>query len=148
MRRFPALGAATAAGAFALTVGTLAPAVAVPVGLPIEIVAHTSFLTEDSPFESTVPGCDSGTVANGDGTFATGTPWGGVFNGTKVFTCAGGDSGFTLRLRARFGGDGSTGTWTVVSGFGDYAGLKGSGSLVGIPVTDVQLDDIYTGSIR
>jgi hypothetical protein len=146
MRRTSALAALTA-GAFALTAGMASPAVAVPIGLPVQIVAHTSFLTEESPFEATIPGCESGTVVNGD-VFATGTPWGGVFNGTKVFTCAGGDSGFTLRLKARFGSTGSTGSWTVVSGSGDYAGLKGSGSLVGIPVSEDQLDDIYTGSIR
>ena len=73
---------------------------------------------------------------------------GGVFSGDKEFTCAGGLSGFTLRLKARFGEGGSTGSWTVVSGWGDYAGLKGSGSLVGISVSDVQIDDVFTGLIR
>ena len=71
-----------------------------------------------------------------------------MFSGDKEFTCAGDLSGFTLRLKARFGEGGSTGSWTVVSGWGDLDGLKGSGSLVGIPVSDVAIDDIFTGSVR
>jgi hypothetical protein len=63
-------------------------------------------------------------------------------------TCASGDAGFTIRLTARFGGGGSTGTWTLADAWGDLAGLKGSGSLVGIPTSDTSIDDIYTGTLR
>ena len=141
--------AAVAAGAALLfSAGTAAPAVAVPSGSPVLITAHTSLVNEVAPFDSSIEGCETGTVVNGDNATAHFTPWGGVFSGNKEFTCAGGLSGFTLRLKARFGEGGSTGSWTVVSGWGDYAGLKGSGSLVGISVSDVQIDDVFTGLIR
>jgi len=141
--------AAVAAGAaFLFSAGTAAPAVAVPSGSPVEIVAHTDFTSDVSEFDASLDGCESGTVVNGENATAHFTPWGGVFSGNKEFTCAGGLSGFTLRLKARFGEGGSTGSWTVASGWGDYAGLKGSGSLVGISVSDVQIDDVFTGLIR
>jgi len=112
------------------------------------ITAHTSLVNEVAPFDSSIDGCETGAVVNGDNATAHFTPWGGVFSGDKEFTCAGGLSGFTLRLKARFGEGGSTGSWTVGSGWGDFAGLKGSGSLVGISVSDVQIDDVFTGLIR
>ena len=102
-----------------------------PSGSPVEIVAHTDFTSDVSEFDATLDGCESGTVVNGENATAHFTPWGGVFNGDKEFTCAGGLSGFTLRLKARFGEDGSTGSWTVASGWGALDGLKGSGTLAG-----------------
>jgi hypothetical protein len=141
--------AAIAAGAaFLFSAGAAAPAVAAPTGTPVHIVAHTSAESPSAAFESSLVGCESGTVVNGDNSQAHFTPWGGVFNGDKEFTCAGGLSGFTLRLKARFGGGGSTGSWTAVGGWGELDGLKGSGSLVGISVSDTAIDDIYTGSVR
>ena len=141
--------AAVAAGAaFLFSAGAAAPAVAVPSGSPVEIVAHTDFTSDVSEFDATLDGCRSGTVVDGENATAHFTPWGGVFNGDKEFTCAGGLSGFTLRLKARFGEDGSTGSWTVASGWGALDGLKGSGTLTGIAASEVILDDIYTGSVR
>ena len=139
--------ASVAAGAALLfSAGTAAPAAAVPSGAPVLIIAHTGFESDVALFDASIAGCEAGTVVNGNVKLAF-TPWGGVFNGDKEFTCAGGLSGFTLRLKARFGEGGSTGSWTVVSGWGGYDGLKGSGSLVGIP-TDEGIDDVYTGSLR
>jgi hypothetical protein len=139
--------AAVAAGAALLfSAGTAAPAAAVPSGAPVLIIAHTGFESDVALFDASIAGCEAGTVVNANVKLAF-TPWGGVFNGDKEFTCAGGLSGFTLRLKARFGEGGSTGSWTVVSGWGGYDGLKGSGSLVGIP-TDEGIDDVYTGSLR
>ena len=125
-----------------------APASAAPVKTPVHIVAHTIFDAEDgAEFESSIPGCETGTVVNGDNASAHFTPWGGVFKGDKEFTCAGGDAGFTVRLTARFSDDGSVGHWTLKSAWGDLEGVKGSGSLVGVP-TDGGIDDIYTGRAR
>ncbi len=146
MRRSAAAVATGAALLFAA--GTATPAVAVPSGTPVQIVAHTDFSSDVSPFDSSLDGCETGTVVNAENATAHFTPWGGVFMGDKEFTCAGGLAGFTVRLKARFGGDGSTGSWTVVGGWGELAGLKGSGSLVGIPISDTQLDDVYTGTFR
>ena len=143
--------AAVAAGAaFLFSAGVAAPAVAVPTGTSVLITAHTDFESEASAFDATLEGCESGTVVNSDDAKAHFTPWGGVFSGDKEFTCAGDLSGFTLRLKARFGEGGSTGSWTVVSGWGDLAGLKGSGTLVGVPsqMAGIEIDDVYSGSVR
>ena len=136
-----------AAAALAIAALGAAPAQAAPVGFSVSITAHTDFLLEAAPFTSNLPGCATGTVVNGAGG-GNGTPWGGVFVGTKSFTCAGGTSGFDISLRARFGGGGSTGSWVLAGAWGDLAGVKGSGSLVGIPVSDTAIDDIYTGKLR
>jgi hypothetical protein len=125
-----------------------APAVAAPVGFSVEITSHTSLVSEVSDFDSSLEGCESGTVVNGADAKASFTPWGGAFSGTKEFTCAGGESGFDLRLKARFGGGGSTGTWVLTDAWGEFAGLKGSGSLVGVPVDEETIDDIFTGTFR
>jgi hypothetical protein len=123
-----------------------AEATAAPVGWPVEITAYTDVEAEVSPFVSTLEMCEFGTVVNGNAR-AHFTPWGGTFIGDKEFTCDGENAGFTIRLKARFGPDGSTGTWTLASAWGDLEGLKGSGSLVGIP-SDTGIDDIYTGTVR
>lgn len=128
------------------SIAAATPAVAAPVGFSVAITAHTNFDAVASDFHSNLPGCATGTVVD-SGASPHFTPWGGSFVGAKVFTCAGGESGFTIRLRARFGGGGSTGTWTLASATGDLAGLKGSGSLVGIP-SDIGIDDVYTGTVR
>jgi hypothetical protein len=136
------------ASVLVLTPVLATPAGAAPVGLSVGIVAHTSFESDVSAFEASLPGCESGTVVNGADIKVAFTPRGGSFVGTKEFTCAGGQSGFDLVLKARFGGGGSTGTWVVSDAWGDFAGMKGSGSLVGVPVSDTQIDDIYTGTVR
>jgi hypothetical protein len=139
-------GAASVALGTLLAVGGVAPANAAPVGFPVDVVAHTDFSSEVSEFEGNIPGCETGTVVNGDGGPHF-TPWGGVFVGVKEFTCAGGEGGFDVRVTARFGDFGSTGTWTVIEGWGFLEGVKASGSLVGVP-TDIGIDDRYTGTAR
>lgn len=137
-------GAATAV--LAMVAAMPATVQAAPGGLSVSIVAHTVFGPAPSEFESSLSGCETGTVVdNGDPHF---TPWGGAFVGLKEFTCADGESGFSIRLTARFGGGGSTGTWTFADAWGDLAGLKGSGSLVGIPTGETSIDDVYTGTLR
>jgi hypothetical protein len=115
--------------------------------MPVTIVNSIDFdpNTLDG-FTSNLEGCESGTADNGRFSSAT-TPWGGTFNGEKVFLCADGESGFVVQLNARFGEGGSTGTWTVVDSWGTLAGLRAGGRLVGTP-TDTGLDDTYTGTLR
>jgi len=129
------------------SVAIAAPASAAPVGFSVAIVAHEDFTATESEFESTLEGCEEGTVVTGDAKGAF-TKWGGTFVGIKSFTCADEVSGFSVRLNARFGADGSTGTWTLVDAWGALAGLKGSGSLAGFPTSDTSIDDIYTGTLR
>lgn len=131
----------------ALTTVVAVPAQAAPVSIPVSITAHTDFTFPASPFDSNLYGCATGTVVNGAGKTQF-TPWGGLFIGTKTFTCTGGNAGFDISLNARFSGDGSTGTWVIADAWGDLAGMKGSGTLVGIPVGDTGIDDKYSGTAR
>jgi hypothetical protein len=129
-----------------LAVGVVAPASAAPVPFPVDVVVHEVFSGEPNEFEGNIPGCETGTVVNGDGR-TNFTPWGGVFVGIKEFTCASGVGGFDVRLTARFGEAGSTGSWTLVEGYGAYEGVKASGQLTGT-ITELGIDDRYTGSAR
>jgi hypothetical protein len=135
------------ASAVALTAFTSGPANATPDGLTVNIIAHTDFTMPEAPFEANLPGCTTGTVVNGANK-AQFTPKGGIFVGIKSFSCAGGAAGFDVRLKARFSADGSNGSWVVTDSWGDLAGMKGSGSLVGFPVSDNAIDDVYSGSVR
>ena len=91
--------------AMTATVGGLAlvfvanPAMAA--GESVEIVAHTSFVEPVSQFESTLAGCEDGTVVGGR-TAVPPTRGIGVFSGIKEFTCSGGEGGFAIQLNARF----------------------------------------------
>lgn len=140
------VGAAGAALGALLALGVVSPVNAAPVRFPVDVVVHTDFSAEVSQFEGNIPGCETGTVVNGDGGPHF-TPWGGVFVGVKEFTCASGVGGFDVRLTARFSELGSTGTWTLIEGSGAFEGVKASGSLTGTN-TDIGVDDRYTGSAR
>lgn len=145
-RSMAKVGAAGAALGTLLVVGLAAPVNAAPVNFPIDVVVHTNFDAEVNEFEGNIPGCATGTVTEGAGGPHF-TPWGGAFVGVKEFTCAGGTGGVDVRLKARFGELGSTGTWTVIDGWGSLEGVKGSGSLVGV-YTELGIDDRYIGSAR
>ena len=145
-RSMARVGAAGAALGTLLAVIVVAPVNAAPVRFPVDVVVHTDFSAEVSLFEGNIPGCETGTVVEGAGGSHF-TPWGGVFVGVKEFTCDSGVGGFDLRVTARFGEPGSTGTWTLIEGRGAYEGVKASGSLVGT-ITDIGIDDRYTGSAR
>lgn len=100
-----------------------------------------------STFTSTVDGCESGTVTTprfniGGG---PGSDF-GKFNGIKVFECDDGGS-FVVRLQAKFGPGGSTGTWAILGGTGGLEKLAGSGTLVGTPTT-TGINDVYDGTLR
>jgi hypothetical protein len=140
-------GVTSAALGLLLAVGAVAPVSAAPVRFPVDVVVHTDFSAEVSAFEGNIPGCETGTVVNGDRSRTHFTPWGGVFVGVKEFTCAGGEGGVDVRLNARFGELGSTGSWTVIDAWGSLEGVKASGSLVGV-YTEIGVDDRYTGSAR
>jgi len=137
-------GAAGAALGTLLTVSVAGPVNADPVRFPVDVVVYNDFSSEVAAFEGNIPGCETGTVVNGD-SLTRFTPWGGVFVGVKEFTCAGGEGGVDVRLTARFSDMGSTGTWTLINGWGFLEGVKATGTLTGT-VTPVGIDDRYTGS--
>jgi hypothetical protein len=98
-------------------------------------------------FESTLQGCETGAVDNGRARLA-GSARFGIFNGFKVFTCAGDEGGFVIRLHATFDDTGSTGRWAIVDSWGSQDGLHGSGTLVGVPQGPDVILDIYDGTLR
>lgn len=102
---------------------------------------------EDLPgtFTSNIPGCPTGESFTLRG-MAQFHGDGGVFRGTRMFVCDSGIGSVTANLSARFGEDGSVGTWSLVGGSGAFSGVHGAGKLVGTPVTDGIRDD-YTGTV-
>ena len=136
----------TAATTAALLVSAAVMPAAAASRQDIRITALTYFATDPDPFTASGLGtaCADGTVVDGDAhlEFHRGAF---VFAGFKVLTCDA-DTGFVLRLNARFGDWGSEGTWAVVDAWGDLAGISGAGSLVGGPL-DGGITDDYSGTI-
>jgi hypothetical protein len=111
----------------------------------VTMTVTTIFDPDPEAFSATgLPGCASGFVTDGNAHVQF-TPAPGVFAGFKVFDC-GGDTGFVVRLNARFGPGGSVGTWAVVAAWGDLAGMTGAGRLTGDPI-DGGIMDNYTGTV-
>ena len=71
-----------------------------------------------------------------------------VFHLYKDLVCEDGSGTITIRVDASavFGMSGTVGGWNVVSGTGDYAGLRGGGRIVGTAF-DGGIDDHYTGKL-
>lgn len=97
--------------------------------------------------------CASGTTS--DSTLVAGNGRTITFHNLKTFECADGTGSFTLRLEARVQPCDATtsGTWNVAGGTGDYANLRGAGTLVGTYFpTDacdaIGIDDHLTGQLR
>ena len=113
----------------------------------VQIEVTTTFFDEDpDAFEASgIEGCETGTVVTGEAAFP-GTRSFGLFLGDKIFDC-GDDTGFVVRLNARFNSDGSVGSWAIVAAWGDVAGLRGAGSLIGVPVEEGIIFDTYTGAV-
>jgi hypothetical protein len=118
----------------------------------------TTVLTIDVVFdvseEFTATGgviCESGTAVTdpvfvaGFGRMGRGV---GTFHLIKTLTCADGSGMFRILVNAATApsSPGTLGGFTVVGGTGDYAGLRGAGSLVGTG-TDVGIMDVYTGKL-
>ncbi len=109
----------------------LAPAVlaAPPVGATIDVTAE---LGADGTFTAvSAVLCASGTTS--DVATASGNAKQRIFHDLKTFTCSDSSGTFTLRITAKVKYCDPTdhGTWSVVGGTGDYAGLRGHGRLVG-----------------
>jgi hypothetical protein len=141
MRSTLAVTALTVAVATPLLVGTPAPA-ATRTQARFD---DTRIFTPDNPPGSattSLPGCATATTVDQRGQLV-GTPIKGIFTALRDFQCGGG-TGFVVRLRASFANEGSSGTWSIVEGYGDLAGLSGSGKLVGEPVEGGIIDH-YNG---
>lgn len=115
-------------------------------GAPAWVVVHTTDGIDD-PFESNIAGCEAGTTSD-ESAVRLVTVAHGVFNGTKLFTCAGATGSFTVHLNASFTLSGSSGTWSVITSQGTLAGARGEGKLTGTIVNGGSgIDDNYRGWI-
>jgi hypothetical protein len=137
---------------FSVALGLILAAVAAgPVSAgsrqPVTMTVTTTFDESPDAFTATgIPDCDWGTVYDAGANFAI-TPATGVFAGYKVFDCEdSGETGFLVRLNARFGSGGSVGTWAVLDSWGSLAGMTGAGSLTGDPIENGIIDS-FVGSI-
>lgn len=112
---------------------------------PVTMSVTTIFDPDPDAFTANgIPECRGGWVYDG-GAHVQFTASPGVFAGYKVFVCGSG-TGFVLRLNARFGPDGSVGTWSVVDSWGAVAGLSGAGKVTGTPIGGGILDS-YVGTV-
>ncbi len=97
--------------------------------------------------------CASGTTSNSDfHTSGSQSNQGIVFHDRKTITCNDGSGSFTLLLKARTGfnvsSGGTSGTWVVLSGTGDYTNLHGQGSLTGTYTPGfVGINETYVGAL-
>ena len=92
--------------------------------------------------------CVSGPAVTDPFRFAGGGRQGGgngTFHLEKTLTC--GNGTFRIAVDAAQTATGTIGGWTVRSGTGAYAGLRGGGQIVGTNVSDLLLRDAYTGRL-
>jgi hypothetical protein len=133
------------AGVIAIAIMLVATgAVAAKTRTAVTMDVPTTFDAVPDVFSASgIPGCSGGIVSDG-GAHVEFTPRQGIFAGYKVFECAGSESGFVVRLNARFG-DASVGAWAIVAAWGELAGLRGSGALTGESI-DNGIFDHYVGT--
>ena len=154
----PAHRAFVAAGAAVLSSLLLVAAIVAPVAARTEVFTIAIDLDEGGGgerFESDnsllCPEGDAFTsFEHGNGNFVVAAS----FHLTKLIVCEDGSGTFRIRVDAGTNfvvGDGTTGGWSVVpgSGTGDYVGLKGGGSVVGINSDEGPIDlvDHYFGRV-
>lgn len=126
-----------------------------PLAIHIEVLEYIAGGTE--PFTATGPAVDDGLVC-GTGTVvetaATSKDTNGPYTKlwiTKRFDCGDGSGTFDVDMVVKL--NKSTGTttanWKVVAGTGNYASLKGNGSLFGTPIVmGVTIFDVYDGKLH
>jgi len=138
---------ATAAILGLLTAVAVVAPVSAKTRINVTMTVPTFFDIDPSAFTASIPGCTEGwTYSGGKAVFP---PPNGIFAGYKLFDC-GDDTGFLVRLNARFSytGEGSVGTWTIVDSWGDLAGMTGSGKLTGVPIEgENAITDNYVGTV-
>jgi len=134
---------------------TVVPVMAAP---PLEVHIEHPYDPTPGPFTATGPAVDTGVVCpTGDVfdlSFKRSGPPGGTFRILRVlkqFLCDDGSGTFDVKLVVRLDltTPGTTASWRVVGGTGDYVGLHGNGKLVGIPIVPGSgILDIYDGRMH
>jgi hypothetical protein len=123
-----------------------------PMGLHIEVLAT---INQQSPDEFTAsgPAVEAGTVCGSGESTDVGvavmpvTPDLSILRVTKQFACDGGGTfNVDMVVRLDLTTHDTTATWRITGGTGDYAGLRGRGSLVGTSIVDGEsIFDVYDG---
>jgi hypothetical protein len=135
-----------------LSLGALPAAAAGPASTTIDV--HTDIGQPGTFTADSSALCDSGTTSDVGSTSTVGSTT--FFHDDKTFTCTDGSGTFTLHIEARVVDCAATdrGSWIVVSGTDDYAGLIGGGKLVGTYYPDppnhctaTGIDDHLTGRL-
>lgn len=148
----PLRPAAALAAAMVLLVATAGGAAARSAIITIEIDLDATVETFTTDGGLLCPSGDAFTdFHRGAGNFRTA----GTFHLNKLLVCDDGSGTFEIRVDAASNfiqGEGTVGGWSVVpgSGTGDYQGLRGGGSIVGInsDTPPIDLTDYYYGSLR
>jgi hypothetical protein len=143
MRRVLAI--ASAATLLLVVIGAAPVAASTRGSVSIDVMT-TFDAIPDAFTASGLGGCTSGTARNGPAVDQLTPGAVNVFAGFKVFSCDGSNTGFVLRVDARFGIGGSVGTWSVVDSWGELAALHGAGSLFGVPIVN-GIFDHYSGTL-
>ena len=157
MRR-PAFRSAMFRGtALAASLLLLVGAEPVLAGQPQTTITITIDFEVGETFTATGPVlCPSGSAVSTQDHFGGNFRVVGTFHLTKLLTCDNDpENTFTIKVDAgnTFKKGMTTGGWSVVSGTGDYSGLRGGGNIVGIAQDGggagvVDLIDHYTGQVH
>ena len=151
-------------GVLAITISLLAALIAIPVLAAAPLAIHievpaTINQTEPDPFTASGPAVDAGAVcASGlsedlSVVIASNPPGGNtrILRVLKRFTCGDGTGTFDLSMTVQLDlvTYETTALWRIIGGTGDYAGLRGNGSLVGTPIVPgSSILDVYDGMVR
>jgi len=126
--------------------------------LDVHIEADEVIGPGSDPFIASGPAVDAGIMCpNGDVTDVSASvsgPPNGTFRILRVhkhFVCADGSGTFDIKMVVRLDliTSWTTARWNLIGGTGAYAGLHGTGSLIGIPdVPNTSIYDIYDGKLH
>ena len=143
--------------AFAFLVNTVSVVGAAP-PLDVRIVVNETFngLGVDEPFTASGSAVTSGYFCASGMVQDVNVSVSGADNASfrtiqvlKRFTCADGTIDISMVVHLDLDTNETTARWRVVSGTGNYADLRGSGSLEGTPIEPgFSIQDVYNGSLH
>ena len=138
--------------------GVTASAVAAAAPLSVHIEVPEVIATSGEPFTATGAAVDAGAVCPSGtvddlSTVTSGPPSGPytILQVLKRFNCDDLSGTFDVRLVVRLDNSNhqTTASWRIVDGTGDYADLKGNGTLVGTPIVPGEsIQDVYDGKVH
>jgi hypothetical protein len=146
MRRSRFVSAVVGFGVVPLALAVVPAAASPPSQLTLTVT--TPAIPGPGTFAADAVVCLGGTTS--DVGFVSGGATVTVYHSDKTFVCTDGSGTFTVSLVARrvAGAAGTTGTWKIAGGTGDYASLKGSGKLVGTDQSGGGIVDVFTGKAK